>query len=471
MNIYEVKKRLASGELVNNIPLRVTYYARVSTEHLEQIKSLQNQNEHFIEYIMNNPNWTYIPGYVDEGISGISDIKRKRFMQMINDAKKDKFDLIITKEISRFSRNTLDSIKYSRELLNYGVAVLFINDNINTISNDSELRLTIMASLAQDEVRRLSERIKFGMSRAIKRGEVLGANNLYGYKKNMTTKNLEIVPEEATIIQSVYKMYTQNKLSLTKISQILNNDSTTQKKWTTTTISRIITNPKYKGYYCGHKKEVVDYMTKKIKYHDPSSWYIYKDNIKIPPIVSEEIWNLANKRLQLRKKCNNTPQKYNYSQKIYCSSCHKIYYRRIYLKNKIISWVCSSHIHNKCNNPSIRENELNTIINYLTDILNINKEAIIKELLTIYKSTNEEIDITLINKYVNKVLDNIILNTIIKEVNSITVSSNNNKIVLNIIINNLPQTYQKEFIFKRGYDSISTKRYSITYQVNYTSYQ
>ena len=205
MNIYEVKKKLASGELLNNIPLRATYYARVSTEHLEQIKSLQNQNEHFSEYIMNNPNWTYIPGYVDEGISGVSDIKRKMFMQMINDAKKDKFDLIITKEISRFSKNTLDSIKYSRELLNYGVAVLFINDNINTILNDSELRLTIMASLAQDEVRRLSERIKFGMNRAIKRGEGLGANNLYGYKKNMTTKNLEIISEEAAVIQNIFK--------------------------------------------------------------------------------------------------------------------------------------------------------------------------------------------------------------------------------------------------------------------------
>ena len=470
MNIYEVKKKLASGELLNNIPLRATYYARVSTEHLEQIKSLQNQNEHFSEYIMNNPNWTYVPGYVDEGISGVSDIKRKMFMQMINDAKKDKFDLIITKEISRFSRNTLDSIKYSRELLNYGVAVLFINDNINTILNDAELRLTIMASLAQDEVRRLSERIKFGMSRAIKRGEVLGANNLYGYKKNMTTKNLEIISEEAAVIQNIFKMYTKNKLSLTKISQILNNDSNTPKKWTTTTISRIITNPKYKGYYCGHKKEVADYMTKKIKYLDPSSWYIYKDNIKIPPIVSEETWNLANKRLKLRKKSSNTPQKYTYSQKIYCSSCHKTYYRRIYLKNKTVSWVCSSHIHNKCNNPNIRENELNTIISYITNILNINTQDKIKDLLTIYKSINEEIDTIKITSSINNILESTIINTLIKVIDSINVSSNNNQIILDIKINNLPKPYQKEFIFKRGYDSKSTKRYSITYQVNYTSY-
>ncbi len=469
MNIYEVKKRLANGELLNNIPLRVTYYARVSTEHLEQIKSLQNQNEYFSEYITNNSNWIYIPGYIDEGISGVSDIKRKKFMQMINDARKDMFDLIITKEISRFSRNTLDSIKYSRELLNYGVAVLFVNDNINTILNDSELRLTIMASLAQDEVRRLSERIKFGMNRAIKRGEILGANNLYGYHKNITTKNLEIVPKEAIVIQNIFKMYIQNQLSLTKISQILNNTSTTQKKWTTTTVSRIITNPKYKGYYCGHKKEVANYMTKKIKYLDPSSWYIYKDNNKIPPIVSEEIWNIANKRLSQRKKSNNTTQKYLYSQKIYCSACHKTYYRRIYLKNKDVSWICSSHIHNKCNNPSIRESELNIIISYITNLLDINMQSINSTLLTIYKSTNEEIDTTKIIKGINNSLESTILNTIIKVIDIINISSHNNQINIDIRINNFPKSYQKEFIFKRGYNSISTKRYNIIYHVNYTS--
>lgn len=470
MNVYDVRRRLANGENLSNIPLRVTYYARVSTEHLDQIKSLQNQNEHFVEYIMNNSNWTYIPGYVDEGISGVSDIKRKKFMQMISDAKKDKFDLIITKEISRFSRNTLDSIKYSRELLDCGVAVFFINDNINTILNDSELRLTIMASLAQDEIRRLSERIKFGMSRAIKRGEILGSNNLYGYKKNLTTKKLEIVPKEAMVIQNIFKMYTVNNLSLTKIGQILNNDSSLDKNWSTTTVSRIITNPKYKGYYCGHKKEVIDYMTKRIKYLDQSSWYMYKDNIKIPPIVSEEIWNLANKRLQLRKRYNISSKKYPFSQKIYCSSCGKPYYRRIYLKNREVSWVCSSHIYNKCNNPSIRENELNIIICYLINLLGISIQDINKELFSIYKSANEDIDINNITKYINNLVDSIILNTLIKIINGINVSGNNNKIILNISVSGLLKSCEKVFVFKRGYDSISTKRYSIIYHVNYTSF-
>ena len=157
MNLNDIRKKLNDGISLTNLNLRVTYYSRVSTEYKEQIKSLINQNEYFENYIKQNNNWKYIEGYIDKGISGTTDKNRKSFMKMIKDATENKFDLIITKEISRFSRNTLDSIKYTRELLDYGVAVLFINDNINTLYPDSELRLTIMASLAQDEIRRLSK--------------------------------------------------------------------------------------------------------------------------------------------------------------------------------------------------------------------------------------------------------------------------------------------------------------------------
>ena len=199
MDLYTVRKRLNMGMPLTTINLRVTDYARVSTDHLEQKKSLQNQVEHFEQYIKENPNWTYVKGYVDDGITGTSDIKRDNFMKMIEDARLGKFDLIVTKEISRFSRNTLDSIKYTRELLSYGVAVLFVNDNINTALPDSELRLTIMASMAQDEIRRLSERVKFGMNRAIERGEILGNDLLYGYKKDKDTGVLNIIETQDAI--------------------------------------------------------------------------------------------------------------------------------------------------------------------------------------------------------------------------------------------------------------------------------
>ena len=178
MNLVEVRNKLNMGYSLKDLNLRVTYYARVSTDNLEQKKSLINQKDYFEKQIKDNNNWEYINGYIDKGITGTSDVKRTNFMKMIEDAKNNMFDLIITKEISRFSRNTLDSIKYTRDLLNSGVAVLFLNDNINTIYPDSELRLTIMSSLAQDEIRRLSERVKFGMNQAQKKGILLGNNKI-----------------------------------------------------------------------------------------------------------------------------------------------------------------------------------------------------------------------------------------------------------------------------------------------------
>ena len=163
MDIYATRERMRIENIsFMQLPLRVAYYARVSTEFMEQLNSLENQVQYFTEYIGENPNWEFVDGYIDEGISGITAQKRERFIQMIEDAKQGKFDLIVTKEVSRFARNTLDSLRYTRELLNNGVAVFFQNDGLNTIEKDSELRLTIMSSVAQDESRKISERVKWG---------------------------------------------------------------------------------------------------------------------------------------------------------------------------------------------------------------------------------------------------------------------------------------------------------------------
>ena len=213
INLLNIRSQLEKGISISELSLRVVIYARVSTDHLEQKNSLANQIEYFKKYIRNNINWQYIYSYVDVGITGTSDLKRVNFMKMIADSKKDKFDLIVTKEISRFSRNTLDSIKYTRELLQNGVAVYFVNDNINTLSPDSELRLTIMASLAQDEVRRLSERIRFGMNRAIEKKQVLGNNSLYGYYKDRVNNKFVVNEKEGIIVKKVYELYVIDKLS------------------------------------------------------------------------------------------------------------------------------------------------------------------------------------------------------------------------------------------------------------------
>ena len=298
MNLISIRNKLLSGTPISNLNLRVTYYGRVSTNQDIQLSSLSNQEDYFKQMILNNINWTYIEGYIDEGITGTSTLKRTNFLRMINDAKQNKFDLIITKEISRFSRNTLDSIKYTRELLNYGVAVLFLNDNINTIYPDSELRLTIMSSMAQDEIRRLSERVKFGVAMSIKKGKLLGNNKLYGYNKK--NNKLYINKKESLIIKEIFTLYGIYNKSTTYIRDYLNNKGITTNygnKWSTTTILRILKNPKYKGFYCANKSFTEDYMSKKVKYLSKEEWEIYKSSKQIPIIIEEPLWNKVNNKL------------------------------------------------------------------------------------------------------------------------------------------------------------------------------
>ena len=183
MDLLAVRREIAQGKSLYDLPLRVTFYARVSTDKEEQRSSLEHQVQYYTSFIQEKPRWTLVPGYIDEGLSGTSACRRDSFLRMIRDGAAGRFDFIITKEISRFSRSTLDSIRYTRELLDHNVGVLFQNDNINTVDPDSEFRLTIMAGVAQDEVRKLSQRLKFGFRQAVKNGRVLGNSQLWGYDK------------------------------------------------------------------------------------------------------------------------------------------------------------------------------------------------------------------------------------------------------------------------------------------------
>ena len=222
MNLFAVRNSLTGGKSIYDLNLRVTFYARVSTDREEQLNSLENQVMYFEKFIKEQTNWIFVDGYVDEGISGTSVKKRENFLKMIDDAKKGMFDLILTKEISRFSRNTVDSIQYTQELLSYGVGINFINDNINTFDPDSELRLTIMSSIAQEEIRKLSERVRFGYKRSIEKGVVPGNDNFYGYKKNKG--KLEIVEEEAELIRLIFNEYSKAKMGTSRLGHYLYNE-------------------------------------------------------------------------------------------------------------------------------------------------------------------------------------------------------------------------------------------------------
>ena len=276
---------------IYELNLRVVYYARVSTDNELQATSIINQTNYFESYIKNNPKWILIGRYIDEGISGKNTYNRINFKKMIKDGIDGKYDLILTKSVSRFARNTIDSIKYTDLLKDRGIGVYFINDNINTFSSDSEFRLTLMASIAQDEIRKLSESVKFGLRESIDRGVVLGNNNILGYKKDKG--RLIIDEDEAVIVREIFNLFITGKYNYSYIARVINNKY--NKKMDSTSIKRILVNYKYKGYYCGRKSTVINYKLGKRKKYNKSDWLIYKDNDKVPIIVKESVWNKANR--------------------------------------------------------------------------------------------------------------------------------------------------------------------------------
>ncbi len=391
------------------MPLKVGYYARVSTDKTDQLNSLENQQHYFEEMIKENKNWQLISGYIDEGISGTAVKHRNSFLKMIEDATLGKLDLILTKEISRFSRNTVDSIKYTEYLLKHGVIVYFLSDNLNTIGEDSEFRLTIMSSLAQDEVRKLSERVKFGINRMIKDGKLIGGNLTGYYKKN---GHYKINPEESPIIEYLFNSYASGITTLKKIGEELASLgylNTKGKPYSSTTLAKFLTNPRYKGYYTAKLTEVEDYKTHKKKKIPPEKQIIYKDP-NIPAIISEELWNKANYLYQKNKKKpskhvlnrENHLQEYKYSNKLYCSECGSIFIRNGGSNRKINPiWCCKTYKNkgiSSCASPNIKEKYLdNLFLNLFTTILKNklpNPTTILNEYLNIITSSSEKETIT-----------------------------------------------------------------------------
>ena len=404
MEVRKIREEMRMGRSIFDLPLRVTFYARVSTDQDEQINSLENQVQYYTELIQSKKNWTFVPGYIDEGISGTSTKKRDDFNRMIRDAKAGLFDFIITKEISRFSRSTLDSIKYTQELLDHNVGVLFQNDNINTLDTDSEFRLIIMAGVAQDEVRKLSERLKFGFRQAIKNGHVLGNDKLYGYDKKDCV--LTINEEEAEIVRTIFELYANHGYGTRKISQKLLEMGYTSREgnaFNVLTIRHMLENPKYKGWYCGNKTQTLDYRTKKKAFLDESEWIMYPDP-SIPAIVSEELWDRANALYKKRRKEMMTHSsgvtyhnRYPYSARIICEEHGTTFHRQV-LKSGAGDkevWQCKVYRQKgrkACSAPQIRSEELNQILSQIFTEMMKDKQAIIDSLVTVLTNVPKEVD-------------------------------------------------------------------------------
>lgn len=420
MEVRKIRAEMRMGRSFYDLPLRVTFYARVSTDQDEQINSLENQVQYYTELIQSKPNWKFVPGYVDEGISGGSTKKRDDFNRMIRDAKAGMFDFIITKEISRFSRSTLDSIKYTQELLDYNVGVFFQNDNINTLDTDSEFRLVIMAGVAQDEIRKLSERLKFGFRQAIKNGHVLGNDKLYGYDKKDCV--LTVNEEEAEIIRIIFDLYGNQRLGTRTISKRLMELGYTSREgnaFNTLTIRHILENPKYKGWYCGNKSQSVDYRTKRNILLDESEWVTYPDP-SIPAIVPEELWNRANalyKRRREEMKSHSSGvsfhNRYPYSAKIYCEEHGTTFHRQVIQtkKGQQEVWQCKvyrSHGRAACSAPQIRSSDLDVILSDIFKELVRDKEKIIDSLVTVLTNIPKEVDYGKLRCQVENEMDDLV---------------------------------------------------------------
>ena len=400
MNIYYVREKLRNCSIYD-IELNVAYYARVSTEKVEQQASIKHQEEHFEELIHSNNRWKFAGSYIDDGISGIHADKREEFQKMLRDAKLGKIDMIITKEISRFARNTLDSIQYTRELLSYGVCVWFQNDGINTIDDDSEFRLTIMAGVAQDEIRKLSSRVKFGHAQSIKNGVVLG-HRMYGYSNNQG--KLELVPEEADMVRMIFQDYASG-ISTPRIEKKLwdmGYRSFKGGKINRDVIKNIIRNPKYKGYYCGGKVKVVDMFTKKQEFLPQSEWIMFKDDgSRVPQIIDETTWEKANAYLRERGeaiKSRRTSFKNEniFTGKLFCANDGAPYWmKQHYIRGKEdVRWVCSYKIKNgaaSCTSFGLAESELKEVIADLINKSSENIDSILEEYFEILQSSIKNI--------------------------------------------------------------------------------
>ena len=402
MDIHSIRQVLRTRSIYD-IPLRVTFYARVSSESDEQLNSLGNQVSYYEEFIRKNSAWEYVPGYVDEGLSAATTKKREDFHRMVEDGKAGLFDLIITKEITRFARNTLDSILYTRELLSAGVGVFFQNDNINTFDEDSELRLTIMSGIAQDELRKLSSRVKFGHAQAIKKSVVLGNSRIFGYVKD--GGRLVIDEGEAPMVRELFELYASGDYSMKQIETLFwdrgyrNHNG---KKIAHTTMSGMISNPKYKGYYVGNKVKVIDLFTKKQKFLPPEEWVMFKDESGeiVPAIVSEELWDKANAVLKKRSEdvkgrqgiCNHANL---LTGKLYCTHCGAAYYRRESVDrqgNKNSKWVCSGKIKNgadSCPSFAVYEEELKPLLFEVFRETEADAQALVEEYIEMYKALGD----------------------------------------------------------------------------------
>ena len=331
--------------------MKVASYCRVSTDRDDQANSFESQQRYFKEYIDRQPDWELYQVYADEGITGTSTKKRAAFNRMIADAHMGKFQLILTKEVSRFSRNILDTISYTRELKALGVGVVFMNDGIYSLEPDAELRLSIMGSMAQEESRKTSSRVKWGQTRRMEQGVVFG-RSLLGY--DVKDGKMTINRSGAEIVRQIFYKYGMEKKGTSVIARELREAGyktlSGNAKWSNTYIIKVLKNEKYVGDTLCQKTYKTGFpFVQKINRGEVDQFYVEGTH---PAIVSQEVYDKAQALRQMKKKQSKGPDAvYPLSRKMCCGICGFTIYRRV-TRRGTGAWSCGRHLRSAANCPT-----------------------------------------------------------------------------------------------------------------------
>ena len=372
--------------------LRVAAYCRVSTELEQQQSSYDIQIEYYTRHIMQNPNWIFVGVFADDGRSATNTFRRYDFNQLMDQCLKGKVDMIITKSISRFARNTVDCISWVRKLKEKNVAVYFEKENLNTLDDSTEMILTILSSQAQEESRAISTNVKWGYARKFEKGESIRQRS-YGFRK-APTGEMCIMEEEAAVIRNMARWFLDGD-SLERIKHRLEDagiETTTGKKtWSTGTIYNILTNEKIMGDVLLQKTFTADYLTKRrVKNSGQQKQYYVKNHHEaiIPKTVYYKIQEEIARRSSLKKagtRKGKTAQgvyssKYALTGIMVCNECGAHYRRTTWAKNgkKVIVWRCINRLEHgtkRCHeSPTLKEEVIQEAIMGKLHSLSIDQE-------------------------------------------------------------------------------------------------
>ena len=345
---------------------KVAGYARFSTDSEEQLTSYEAQVDYYTKYIRSNPDWEFVRVYTDEGISATNTRHRDGFNRMIADALAGRIDLIVTKSVSRFARNTVDSLTAVRKLKEHGTEVYFEKEGIYTFDSKGELLITIMSSLAQEESRSISENVTWGQRKRFADGKVsLPYKSFLGYRKGSDGLP-EIVPEEAEIVREIYKLFIQGKTVNWIATHLTAKGIPTprgKEKWQTSTIESILTNEKYKGSAVLQKKFTVDFLSKKMKVNEGEvPQYIVEQSH--PAIIDPAQWQKVQDEMAVRKFRGKHHNSLNpFSAKIVCGDCGGFYGSKVWHstdKYRRVIWQCNGKFKGKdrCVTPHLYEDDI-----------------------------------------------------------------------------------------------------------------